>query len=150
MRLAPKGFHHVALRAKDVAGAAAFYRGVLGLQEVRRRPSGRVLESVWFKVGRGVLMIERRLRGRGAASGSGHLVAFRVKALASWQARLARLGIRIDDRTDDTLYVRDPDGHRIGLSVYPLGRSSGPEIRGKPAARARVGPARPRRFPKAG
>jgi hypothetical protein len=41
-----------------------------------------------------------------------------VDDLAAWEARLARAGIPIVDRTAHTLYVHDPDGHRVGLSVY--------------------------------
>jgi hypothetical protein len=29
--------------------------------------------------------------------------------------------VAIADRTAATLYVIDPDGHRVGLSVFPLG-----------------------------
>jgi len=31
---------------------------------------------------------------------------------------LQAAGVRIEDRTAYTLYLRDPDGHRVGLSVY--------------------------------
>jgi catechol 2,3-dioxygenase-like lactoylglutathione lyase family enzyme len=43
-----------------------------------------------------------------------------VAETAAWEARLGAAGVTIDDRTAATLYVRDPDGHRVGLSVYPL------------------------------
>ena len=46
------------------------------------------------------------------------MLVFAVQELAAWEARLREAGIPIDDRTAYTLYVRDPDGHRIGLSVY--------------------------------
>jgi catechol 2,3-dioxygenase-like lactoylglutathione lyase family enzyme len=140
VRLAPTAFHHVALRVRDVTRAAAFYSRVLGLCETRRKSSGKTLDSVWFKVGVSVLMLERRLRGRGAASGSGHLIGFRVEGLAAWRARLQRLGVEIDDRTASTLYFRDPDGHRVGLSVFPLGARSGRGSRETPPQR--VGRAR--------
>ena len=34
--------------------------------------------------------------------------------------RLARAGIPLDDRTEHTLYFRDPDGHRVAVSDHPL------------------------------
>ena len=30
----------------------------------------------------------------------------------------ALTAVPVDDRTEHTLYVRDPDGHRVGLSDY--------------------------------
>lgn len=58
------------------------------------------------------------LRGAGAKSGSAHLLAFELEDLAPWVSRLAAAEVSIDDRTELTLYVRDPDGHRVGLTVY--------------------------------
>jgi hypothetical protein len=42
-----------------------------------------------------------------------------VDDLASWEARLAGAGLAVTDRTPHTLYVSDPDGHRVGLTVFP-------------------------------
>jgi glyoxylase I family protein len=116
-----RGLHHIALRVADVERALAFYAGVLGLTERRRfeEPDGR-LRSVWLQAGTLVLMLEQRLRGAGPEAGSGHVLAFAVGELASWEARLAAAGVAIDDRTAHTLFVRDPDGHRVGLSVFEL------------------------------
>jgi catechol 2,3-dioxygenase-like lactoylglutathione lyase family enzyme len=111
--------HHLALRVSDVARAVAFYGGVLGLPELRRLEEQGVLRALWLRAGDTILMLESGLRGAGAAEGSGHLLAFAVDDLAAWQARLAAAGVAVDDRTPYTLYVRDPDGHRVGLSVYP-------------------------------
>ena len=133
MRAHPTAFHHIALRVKDVSRSVAFYTEVLGLEEVRRNETDAGLRSAWLRVGPSLLMVERTLRGRGARSGSGHLVAFRVSALGPWLKRLSRLGVTLDDRTDYTLYFRDPDGHRVGLSVFP---------RVRPGARAGRGRAR--------
>ena len=33
---------------------------------------------------------------------------------------LARAGVAVEAATEFTLYVRDPDGRRVGLSSYPL------------------------------
>jgi glyoxylase I family protein len=113
--------HHLALRVAEVERALAFYAGVLGLSERRRfqEPDGR-LRSAWLQAGSVVLMLEQRLRGAGPEAGSGHVLAFAVSDLSAWEARLATAGIAIDDRTPFTLFVRDPDGHRIGLSTYEL------------------------------
>ena len=110
--------HHLALRVSDCARAAAFYSGLLGLPELRRFEDASGLRSIWLRAGDVVLMLETSLRGRGPAEGSGHLLALSVGSLADWEARLQAAGVAVDDRTPHTLYVRDPDGHRIGLTVY--------------------------------
>jgi len=111
--------HHLALRVSDVPRAVAFYAGLLGLPELRRLEEKGAVRAVWLRAGETILMLESGLRGAGPAEGSGHLLAFAVEDLAAWEARLAAAGVAVDDRTPYTLYVRDPDGHRVGLSVYP-------------------------------
>ncbi len=111
--------HHLALRVRDLEQAAAFYTR-LGLPQVRRLDGDGGLRSVWLAAGDTVLMLETELRGDGARDGSGHLLAFAVDDLEAWEARLEAAGVPVVDRTDSTLYVRDPDGHRVGLSVFPF------------------------------
>jgi catechol 2,3-dioxygenase-like lactoylglutathione lyase family enzyme len=50
-----------------------------------------------------------------------HLLALRIGAgqRAAWEARLAAAGVPVVHRTRWTLYVRDPEGNRIGLSHHP-------------------------------
>lgn len=112
--------HHLALRVTDCQRAAAFYGGLLGLRELRRFEEAGRLRAVWLAAGDWVLMLERSLRGAGPEAGSGHVLTFAVDRLATWETRLAEAGIAVSDRTDFTLFVSDPDGHRVGLSVYPL------------------------------
>ena len=109
--------HHLALRVADVERSLSFYSGVLGLGQIRRQVD-QGLRSVWLKAGETILMLEGRLAGAGANAGSGHLLAFAVDDLAGWQDRLAAAGIAIEGRTEHTLYVLDPDGHRVGLSDF--------------------------------
>jgi catechol 2,3-dioxygenase-like lactoylglutathione lyase family enzyme len=115
--------HHVALRVADPVASLAFYSGLLGLPEVRRfEESGRV-RSVWVGVaGDTVVMLEREVRGAGPASGSGHVLVFEVSDLEEWVARLTVAGQPPVARTENTVYILDPDGHRVGLTVYPRGR----------------------------
>jgi catechol 2,3-dioxygenase-like lactoylglutathione lyase family enzyme len=63
-------------------------------------------------------MLEQELRGGGPEAGSGHVLAFAVSDLPAWEARLAAARVSIDDRTGHTLFVRDPDGHRVGLTDF--------------------------------
>jgi glyoxylase I family protein len=110
--------HHLALRVADVERALGFYGGVLGLAEIERHHADGRLRSIWLAADDVVLMIELALRGRPAGMGSGHLLCFAIDDLGAWEARLAEAGVVIEDRTPSTLYVSDPDGHRVGLSVY--------------------------------
>lgn len=110
--------HHLALRVADCERSLAFYSGLLGLPEVRRLDEGGALRAVWLRAGDVVIMLEKSLRGAGPEAGSGHVLAFAAGALGRWEKRLAAAGVPIDDRTTETLFVRDPDGHRVGLSVH--------------------------------
>ena len=115
----PTRIHHVALRVADPERSLAFYGGVLGLAETRRFDEGGRVRSIWMSVGGAVVMLEREIKG-GESEGSGHVLVFAVSDLALWESRLAAAGVAIADRTAATLYVIDPDGHRVGLSVFPL------------------------------
>jgi glyoxylase I family protein len=110
--------HHIALLVADCERAARFYTDVLGLAETRRQVDDGGLRSVWLAAGDVVIMLERAMRGRPGASGSGHLLCFGVDDLASWESRLRDHGVAVEDRTPSTLYLSDPDGHRVGLSVF--------------------------------
>lgn len=102
----------------DVERSLAFYSGLLGLPERRRLTEAGRLRSVWLTAGDAIVMLETSLRGAGADHGSGHVLALEVADLGDWERRLAAAGLPVDDRTPWTLYLRDPDGHRVGLTVY--------------------------------
>jgi glyoxylase I family protein len=115
--------HHIALRTHDVPRLTNFYREVIGLSASRAGPSGTGRgpsgERAWLDVGGVVLMIEPAEEGEPLpAPGSLDLLAFAAGTLEEAEARCARAGVPIEARTSFTLYVRDPDGRRIGLSVY--------------------------------
>jgi catechol 2,3-dioxygenase-like lactoylglutathione lyase family enzyme len=113
--------HHLALRVADVARAARFYSEVLGLACVREhRDADGELRSIWLDLGGSVLMLERAIRGVGPDSGSAHVLVLVVDDLEQAADRLAHAGVQIVDRTAYTLFFADPDGHRVGLSVFAL------------------------------
>lgn len=128
--------HHVAILAHDVARVAAFYAEVLGLEAVAPPRSG----VAWFRVGGTLLMIEPSSAGVAMASDSldqtrerigarghpGGETGLQVLALgiapntrASWRERLRAKGVEVTNETPFTLYVRDPEGNRVGLSHWP-------------------------------
>lgn len=118
--------HHLALKARDPERVAAFYRDVLGLSEHRRHHDARGLRSIWLDLEPGVLMVERAdAEGPGADARpfaedppGWHLLALALPRgeRAAWRRRLDEAGVRVEHETEYTLYVRDPEGHRVGLS----------------------------------
>lgn len=104
--------HHLAFRTRDLARLERFYAEVLGLVVTRRTD-----RSVWLAAGTTILMLERAEADEPEPVGSSmELVAFAATAEA--RARLEAM-VPIEGRTSYSLYVRDPDGRRIGISSYP-------------------------------
>ncbi len=123
----PLRVHHIALKVVDLAAAEAFYVGVLGLPVLRRWPSadGAGERSLWLNLGAGsFLALERAGQGDGRVDEEApgfHLVALHIDASqrTAWIAKLAQAGHPIYNQTPHTIYVRDPEGNRIGLSHWP-------------------------------
>jgi len=109
--------HHIALRTRDLSRLQAFYVDALGLAVARHSDAG-----VWLQAGDAVLMLERADAAEpGVPAGSLELLAFAVEPgeLPAFERRLAARGVAVEARTSFTLYFRDPDGRRVGVSHYP-------------------------------
>ncbi|HVX96663.1 MAG TPA: VOC family protein [Polyangia bacterium] len=131
----PRGFHHLAIQVRDLAAVERFYSEALGLRVTRRWPwrDGRPGErAVWLALGEreedGFLALE--VVGDGPTGAEDplratcpglHLVALRIERAArdAWERRLAAAGAPVEARSAFTLYVRDPEGNRVGLSHFP-------------------------------
>src|SRR5436305_1237891 len=108
--------HHIAFRTRDLERLERFYVDVLALAITRKTD-----RSVWLEAGGCVVMLERAADDEPTISpGTMEMIAFDVEkeARVGWLRRLAENGIAIEAQTDHTLYFRDPDGRRIGLSHY--------------------------------
>ena len=105
--------HHVAVQVADLERARAFWCGVLGLVELRRQA-----HALWLDLDGAIVMLET---GADPARGGLHVVALAIGASerAAWREKLAAAGVAVESETAFTLYVRDPDGTRVGLSSYP-------------------------------
>jgi catechol 2,3-dioxygenase-like lactoylglutathione lyase family enzyme len=124
------------LYVDDLARAAVFYEGVLGLAAM----TGDARFCAYDVGGKSVLLLFRRgatletvhLPGGTIPPHDGHgplHVAFAVSAeeFADWEARLAAHQVAVEGRTDwpqggRSLYVRDPDGHLVELATPGLWR----------------------------
>ncbi len=123
----PLALHHVAIQCADLERCERFYRQVLGLEVLRRWPREEGGDrSVWLAAGEGFLALERAAGPAGETPWRDgraglHLLALRIAPAerAGWEARLAGLGVPVVHRTRWTLYLRDPEGNRIGLSHHP-------------------------------
>lgn len=122
----PFAVHHVAIKVADLARAESFYAGVLGLPVLRRWPleAGGGDRSVWLDLGAGAFLALERSDGSQPAKDENapgiHLLALRIPRAerTRWIARLAEAGHPTYQHTDFTLYVKDPEGNRIGLSHW--------------------------------
>lgn len=127
MKLA--GVHHVAIQVADLARAEAFWCELLGCAVVQRwADDAGQPRSLWVDVGGAAFLALERVPARGDVappfahpSPGAHLVALRIARAdrAAWEARLTSAGVAIEKRSRYTLYVRDPDGTRVGLSHHP-------------------------------
>lgn len=131
---AARGVHHLAIQVRDLAASERFYCETLGLAVLRRWPAadGAGDRSIWVDTGDGAfLALEVTTAAPGApVADTGappypaglHLVALRIDAgeRAAWKERFARAGVAVYHQTAFTIYVRDPEGNRIGLSHYPV------------------------------
>jgi glyoxylase I family protein len=123
----PSGIHHLAIKVADLSSAEAFYAGLLRLPVARRWPSadGTGERSIWIDLGGDSFLAIERAAAAGTSKDEEipgiHLVALRIdrQDRDAWKARLADAGHAVYLQTDYTLYVRDPEGNRVGLSHWP-------------------------------
>jgi len=122
-----KGLHHVALRCVDLERCVEFYRGVLGLEVLRRWPGeGGGERSVWLSTGKGFLALERASGPAGSGPFDDAPAGWQVVALeiarsdrVAWEERLGGRGVTVARRSPFSLFFQDPEGNRVALSHWP-------------------------------
>ncbi len=128
MSAPPSGIHHIALFVRDLPAVERFYRDVLALPVLRRWPAadGAGERSVWLDLGGGGFIALEVVPPGGAVTDDAgrpgwHLTALRIDraARADWVRRLTDAGFPVYHRTPYTIYTRDPEGNRVGLSHWP-------------------------------
>jgi catechol 2,3-dioxygenase-like lactoylglutathione lyase family enzyme len=128
------GVLETALYVDDLARAAAFYQGVLGLKRIfaddRLAAYDAGPRSVLLLFRRGSTLETVTIPGGTIPPHDGHgplhiALAIPAEALAAWEAHLAIAGISIEGRTawpkgGTSIYFRDPDGHLVELATPGL------------------------------
>jgi hypothetical protein len=112
-------FHHLALRSTDVPALARWYREMFDLIEARDL----MPRSIWLGLAHdSMLMIEAREPGEPAPSASSmEMFAMRVTpSLRDVIKQRAMVRGCYDGETEHTVYVRDPEGRRVGVSTFDL------------------------------
>lgn len=126
----PSGVHHVAIQVRDLPACERFYRDVLGLPFLRRWPlaEGPGDRSVWLDLGQQSFLALELVTALQPCEifPSDTQPGFFVLALrigreerAAWRQRLAQMDVAIYRESSYTLYLKDPEGNRIGLSHFP-------------------------------
>ena len=123
----PIALNHIAIKSKQVEVLSDFYRRVLELPLLKTFKDENGLRSIWLSLGTSILMLERSDYDEDKASTRTgffvdkpgyHLLAFTVsiEKQSVLRASLHDLEIKIEHESEYTIYFRDPDGNRIGLS----------------------------------
>jgi lactoylglutathione lyase len=115
---------HTRYRVNDLARTVRFYRGVLGLEEVRRHKSARGSELVFLKAPGSEELIELCcFPGSGPVQVQPDLthLAFEVDSLEEFGQHLARLGLKysdgpqFDEDGSGIAFLDAPEGYEIEL-----------------------------------
>jgi glyoxylase I family protein len=107
--------HHTAIRVADLDRSRRFYEGLLGLAAVERPDLG--MPGRWYGVGASQLHLIQCEPLTLPIDPSGPHVAFAVDDLDAARRALAESGLQTLDPGGDQLWVRDPDGYTIELTV---------------------------------
>lgn len=115
---------HTRYRLNDLERTVKFYKGVLGLQEVRRHKSSRGSELVFLKAPESDELIELcYFPGSGPVQVQPDLthLAFEVDSLESFGKHLAALGLKysdgphLDEDGGGIAFIDAPEGYEIEL-----------------------------------
>jgi glyoxylase I family protein len=116
--------HHVSLNVRDLEKSKAFYKDILGLQEMERPPFD--FAGAWYAIGDGqqlhlIVYEGETLRQGGINSRDGHF-AVHVRSYKETLAWLEQKGIPVDARPYakagfPQIYVLDPDHNVIEFNA---------------------------------
>ena len=121
---------HLVLTVADVGATARFYRDVLGMEEITFGEGRTALRFGAQKINLHPAAAPFEPKAAYPRPGSADLCFLTDATLADWQAHLAAAGVAIEEgpvaRTGArgpirSIYLRDPDGNLIEISVPDAG-----------------------------
>ena len=121
-----QGLDHVALTVSDLERSVAFYRDVIGLQS---RYGEMHVPMFMLAEGSGLALFPAEVLPGDGGSGDADIrvahVAFRVDREQFDRARVELPQAGIEPRFEDhgnvhSLYITDPDGHKLELATYEV------------------------------
>jgi glyoxylase I family protein len=126
-----RGVHHIALICSDVERTIRFYQGVLGfpLVELVENRDYKGSTHFFFDIGNGNLLGFFDFPGLGLQPGVESLGGVQHIAISVAQDQFDVLKDRLDangieyigpDRTETSMYFKDPDGIQVELNSEPL------------------------------
>lgn len=126
--IAPFGIHHMAVQCHDLPAMALFYEKVLRLKVERRWPGEDGADrSVWLRSGNSVIALEQCALTPDPDEWQSdepglHLLALEIawQNRETWLKWLTHKEVTPVFESAWTIYVRDPEGNRVGLSHFPF------------------------------
>jgi catechol 2,3-dioxygenase-like lactoylglutathione lyase family enzyme len=124
----PGAVHHVAIQVRDLAAAERWYAAVLGLPLLKRWQDAEGRDrSSWLALEGDAFLALEVCKGRETPVGwesdapGLYVLALRIAPTerVAWERRLADHGVVIERQSQWTIYFRDPEGNRLGLSSHP-------------------------------
>lgn len=124
-----KHIDHIVITTQDLAQCLAFYEGVLGMEH-RERDSRHALHFGNAKFNIHVQKSEFQPAAKHPTCGSLDLCLIADGSIediqSEFEAKSAPIELGIVERTGargriDSIYLRDPDGNLVEVSVYPQG-----------------------------
>jgi catechol 2,3-dioxygenase-like lactoylglutathione lyase family enzyme len=111
----PLQLDHTAIRVADLERSRRFYEGLLGLDAIPRPDFP--MPGRWYGVGAGQLHLIQCDPLGTAIDPSGPHFAIQVDDLDAARREIAAAGLETLDPGRDQLWVRDPDGYTVEITV---------------------------------
>ena len=119
----PSMLHHLALGCLNLEPMVSFYERHTPLCFLQNNyEKNGDLRSTWLTHEGFILMLELTSEKRQKVVGTGaglFLIAFKLTNETQLREQLAQAKIEVESETASSIYLRDPEGHRLAFSKFP-------------------------------